>query len=113
MEENNQLQLKEQSEKQPKSLFAGVIIWEAAALVAVLFVCRMWIFPAMGGNGLLVVDIATHTLGLGILATVGTILWLIGAKKWKTHKKYVAIPVIFTLFGFYMQIIAEEIISFM
>ena len=92
------------------SNFGKIVIGEIIVLLVVLVLCRIFIFPAIGGRmDMLHIQIATHTIMTGICATIFSVFAIVVKKKIKTHKKYIIIPVIFTLFGFLMHMLAEEI----
>ncbi len=84
------------------------IIGEIIVLAIVLLLCAGWIFPAIAGPGMLHVAISVHTFMIGLTATIFSLIAVFLRKKWKTHKIYVLIPVIFTVFGYVMQIIANN-----
>lgn len=100
------------SENKPKGLskFGKIVIIEIIALIIVLILCRAFIFPAIGGGkDMLHIQLSTHAIMIGICATIFSVFAMAVKKKLKTHKKYIILPVIFTLFGFLMHALAEEI----
>ncbi len=100
------------NEKKFKGLsnFGKIVIGEIVVLIIVLFVCRMFVFPELAkGMDMMHIQIATHTFVIGICATIFSVVAILVKRKMKTHKKYIILPVIFTLFGFLMQVFAEEI----
>lgn len=92
--------------------FYKIIILEAVIL-GVLLVCSRWlIFPNIAGKEMLHMQIAVHTFMIGLCTTIFSFLAIVVKRKWKTHKKYILIPVIFTVFGYLMQLAANEITLF-
>lgn len=90
-----------------KKFKIGVVI-EAVVLFVALIVLRGVVFPAIC-ESMLHIKLATHALMIGITATIFTIFALCFRKKWKTHGRFILIPVIFTIFGFMMHIISYEV----
>lgn len=100
---------KEQKEKKRLSNFTKFIIGEGAVLIIALLVCRGWVFPFLARGGMGHVEIATHVMMIGVTATIFSVFAILFRRVWSTHKKYVLIPAIFTVFGFLMQMIASEL----
>lgn len=99
----------EVKEKKPISKITKIIIGEVIALVIVLIICRGFIFPPMSKVGEMHTVISLHSFMIGLTATIFSLFAITFRKVWKTHGKYVLIPVIFTVFGYLMIMIAQEI----
>lgn len=86
-----------------------IIIAECIMLAACIVLARWIIFPLIAGKSMLHVQVAMHIFMIGICATIFSLVAISIKRKWKTHGMYILIPVIFTVFGYLMQIISGEI----
>lgn len=86
-----------------------VIIVEAVMLIAAAVILRIWVFPYLAEGGMKHVAVATHAFMIGITATIFSAVAISVKRLWKTHKIYVLIPVIFTVFGYLMLMAANDL----
>ena len=89
--------------------FTKVIIGEIILLAVMVLVCRMWIFPVISGINMYHIQVATHAVMIGICMVIFSVMAILAKRKWKTHKKYVLLPVIFTVFAYILYVVAGEI----
>ena len=99
----------EETERKPMDKVTKIAIVEALVLFIVLFICRAWIFPGMARVGEMHSIIALHSFMIGMTATLFSLFAITFRRVWKTHGKYVILPIIFTVFAFLMQTIVNEI----
>lgn len=101
----------EKGSKKPKKLtgFSKVIITECIVLIILAVVMRAGVFPYLARGGMKHVVVATHTFMIGLTATVFSIFAVLFRRLWKSHKKYILIPVIFTVFGYVLLTLANEL----
>lgn len=97
------------TEKKPDKRFKKIIIVEVIILVAALFVFRGLVFPVVSKTSMLHVEIAMHSLMIGLTASCFSVFAILFKRVWKTHKKYVLLPAIFTVFGYLMLMLANEL----
>lgn len=86
-----------------------VIIVEAMVLAAAAVVLRIWVFPYLAQGGMKHVIFATHAFMIGLTATIFSVVAISVKRLWKTHKIYVLIPVIFTVFGYLLLMAANDL----
>ncbi len=91
-----------------KVSFKKAVIIEAAVLAVLLFVFRSFLFPLMT-KGMMHVVISTHIFAIGLMASLFGAFAITVKRAWKTHGKYMLMPIIFTVFGFLMQSFANAI----
>jgi len=84
------------------------LIIEAVVLLIMAFIFRFFIFDHMV-NGMMHVIFSLHVFMIGATASAFTIIALTIKRAWKTHGIYLLFPLIFALFGFILQQLAEEI----
>lgn len=96
-------------EKKKLTGFCKAIIAECVILLVCAVVLRLTVFPVFAQGGMKHVVIATHTFMIGFTATMFSILAVLVRRKWKSHKKYILPPAIFTLFGYILLALANEI----
>ena len=84
-------------------------IIEALVLLAALILLRGVVFPLIAGKAMLHVEIAVHIFMIGATITVFTAFALTVKRAWKTHGKYMLVPLIFNVFGILVQIAANDI----
>ncbi len=98
-------------EKKVKKLsrFGKIIIAECIVLIICAIILRLGVFPYLARGGMKHVVVATHAFMIGLTATMFSMLAIFVRRKWKTHKKYVLLPGIFTLFGYILLTLANEI----
>ncbi len=94
-----------------KLSFKKAVIIEAAVLAALLVVFRLFLFPLMT-KGMMHVVISTHIFAIGLMASIFAAFAITVKRAWKTHGKYILMPIIFTVFGFLMQCLANEVSIF-
>lgn len=110
MNEEKEL-ISEKADEKPKKLtgFKKIIIIECAVLIVLAVVLRVLVFPYLAQGGMKHVVVATHAFMIGLTATVFSIFAVLFRRLWKTHKKYVLIPAIFTVFGYLLLMAANDI----
>ncbi len=98
-------------EKKVKKLssFGKIIIAECIILMVCAVVLRLGVFPLLARGGMKHVVVATHVFMIGLTATMFSIFAIFFRRKWKSHKKYILPPAIFTLFGYILLALANEI----
>ena len=89
--------------------FGKIIIGEIIALAIIVLLCRIWIFPLISGIDMYHVQVAIHALMIGLCASIFTAIAILVKRKWKTHKKYILLPVIFTVFAWILYAVSSEI----
>lgn len=101
--------MQEEKKKFKLDRFMKIVIAEIIVLAVLLVVSRLWLFPFISGMAMLHVQIAINTLMIGICATIFTVFAVFFKKEWRKSKKYIVLPVIFTVFGYLLLKMAEEI----
>ncbi len=91
-----------------KLSFKKAVIIEAAVLAVLLVVFWLFLFPLMT-KGMMHVVISTHIFAIGLMALIFGAFAITVKKAWKTHGKYMLMLIIFTVFGFLMQCLANEV----
>ena len=99
----------EEKKKFRLNKFSKIIIGEGIVLAVIVLLCRIWIFPLISGIDMYHVQVAIHALMIGICTTIFTVFAILVKRKWKTHKKYILIPVIFTVFAYILYAVSGEI----
>ena len=99
----------EEKKKFRLNKFSKIVIGEIIVLAVVVLLCRMWIFPLISGMDMYHIQVATHALMIGICASVFSLIAILVKRKWKTHKKYILLPVIFTVFAYILFAVSGEI----
>lgn len=99
----------EENKRRKLSIFAKIIIAECAILAMAVFVLRLWVFPYIAQGGMKHVVIATHAFMIGLTATLFSVFAILFKRVWKSHKKYILPPAIFTVFGYILLMLANEI----
>lgn len=89
--------------------FVKIIIAECIVLAICFVAARIWVFPYLAQGGMKHVIVATHAFMIGLTCTIFAILAVLLRRKWKSHKKYILIPVIFTVFGYLLLMAANDI----
>ena len=84
-------------------------IIEGIVLFVALVVLRTLVFPALTGEQMLHVSIATHVLMIGVVITVFSAFALTVKRAWKKYGKYMLLPLMFNVFGILVQFIAYEV----
>ncbi len=98
--------------KKGNNRFKTFIIAEIIFLVIMLFVARMWILPALSGESMLHIRVATNVFMIGLCVSIFTLFATFFKREWRGNKKYIAIPAIFTVFGFLLMQFAQEVSLF-
>ncbi|MGM9552415.1 MAG: hypothetical protein ACI3XA_09205, partial [Clostridia bacterium] len=80
--------------------FTKIVIGEVAFLLLALVISRGVIFPRIAGKGMWHIRIATEIMVFGLTATIFTTFAVFFKREWRKSKKYIAIPAIFTVFGY-------------
>lgn len=96
-------------EKKTLSKIKKFILGEIIVLAVVLLLCGGWIFPLIAGEEMLHVTISIHTFMIGITATAFSLFAILFRRVWRSHKIFVLIPVVFTVFGYLMLVAANNI----
>ncbi len=91
-----------------KLSFKKAVIIESAVLAVLLVVFRLFLFPLMT-QGMMHVRVSMHIFAIGLMASIFAAFAITVKRVWKTHGKYMLMPIIFTVFGFLMQCFANEI----
>lgn len=103
-EEEEKTELSEDTKKVIK-----IAVVETIILAVILFVCRLWIFPPMAKVGELHTQIAMECVGIGLTATLFSAFAITFRRVWKTHGKYIILPIIFLLFASILLMLTNEI----
>lgn len=96
-------------EKKKLGTFGKIVIAECVVLLICAFVMRLGVFPYLARGGMKHVVLATHAFMIGLTATLFSIIAVLVKRKWKSHRKYIVFPAIFMVFGYILQILANEI----
>ena len=86
-----------------------VAMIESIVLLVLLILLRGVVFPMIAGKAMLHVEIAVNLFMMGASFTVFTAVALTVKRAWKTHGKYMLVPLIFNVFGILVQIAANSI----
>ena len=97
------------SEKKKLGVFGKIIIAECIILLLCAVILRLGVFPYLAHGGMKHVVVATHTFMIGLTATLFSLFAILFRRKWQSHKKYILLPGIFTVFGYILLILANEI----
>ena len=89
-----------------KSKFKTIVFWECVICAALAIIMRVCVFGLLSGESMMHIRIATHALMIGLTASIFTLFALTVKRAWKTHGKYIALPLIFTLFGVLLNMAA-------
>lgn len=84
-------------------------IAEGVILGVCLIIMRLFVFPALTGELMIHVRIATHILMIGLVITVFFAFALTVRRSWKKYGKYMLLPLMFNAFGILVQFIAYEV----
>lgn len=89
--------------------FRNIAIIEGIVLAAALVVFRLFIFRLLNGQNMLHVSIAVHAFMIGATLTLFCAFALTVKRAWKTHGKFMLLPVMFTVFGLLLQAMAYDV----
>ena len=92
--------------------FKITVAIESAVLIVMLFISRMWILPLLSGETMLHIRVATNIFMIGICLSIFTTFAVFFKREWRGYKKYIIIPVIFTVFGYLLMQFAQEVSLF-
>ncbi len=90
------------------STFKKILIGEGIFCLVALFVMGGVVFPLIADIRMLHIKIALHTVIISVSVSVFTLFGIALRGKWATHKKYMLIPLIFTLFAIILNVIADS-----
>ncbi|MBR5535845.1 MAG: hypothetical protein IKU60_04270 [Clostridia bacterium] len=94
--------------KKKLSKFSKAVIVEIMVLCVLTVVLRIWVLPYLAHGGMLHVALSTHVFMIGLTATAFTLFAVFFKRGWRGHKKYILIPGIFTVFGYILLALANE-----
>lgn len=87
----------------------NIAVIEGLVLAAVLVLCRVFIFRLINGESMLHVTLSMHSFMIGAVLTVFCAFALTVKRAWKDCGKLILLPVIFTVFGALMLLMAYDV----
>lgn len=89
--------------------FRNIAIIEGIVLAIALVIFRVFIFRLINDERMLHVTLSTHIFMIGATLTIFCAFAFTVKRAWKTHGKFILLPVIFTVFGILMQAMAYDV----
>ncbi len=87
--------------------FKKIILVESIVLACALGLFRVFLFPVLSRGGMMHLAMSMHIFMVGLMVTIFTTLTVFFKRGFKDKKYLIAMPAIFTIFGYLLIIMAN------